>query len=140
MDDSHLPEAGPCWRLLSICESSISRHGCCARLLFEYRLKRTLPTFAKCGNPQRALQLLAGMSWQIQKCINLGYGDPLRTVSNFYDIIARANFSLLQHAKVKSWSVMCYEQGRHARFIHSNPDAVARYAWLGHFKFSVTDA
>ena len=35
---------------------------------------------------------------------------------------------------------MCYEQGRHARFIHSNPDAVARYAWLGHFKFSVTDA
>ena len=103
-------------------------------------MKRTLPTFAKCGNPQRALQLIAGMSWQIQKCINLGYGDPLRTVSNFYDIIARANFSLLQHAKVKSWSVMCYEQGRHARFIHSNPDAVARYAWLGHFKFSVTDA
>src|SRR5205814_9257472 len=79
------------------------------------------------------------MSWQIQKCINLGYGDPLRTVSNFYDIIARANFSLLQDAKVKSWSVMCYDQGRHARFIHSNPDAVARYAWLVHFKFSVTD-
>ena len=86
------------------------------------------------------MQLLAGMSWQIQEGVNLGHTDSLWTVSNFYNVIACTNFSLLQHAKVESWSVMCYEQGCHPRFIHANADAVARYAWLRYFKFSITDA
>ena len=103
-------------------------------------MERTLPTLAKCRNPQRALQLLAGMPWQIQEGVNLGHTDSLWTVSNFYNVIARANFSLLQHAKVKSWSVMCYEQGWHARFIHADADAIARHAWLRYLKFSTTDA
>ncbi len=86
------------------------------------------------------MQLLTGMSWQIQEGVNLGHGDSLWTVSNFCDVIAGANFSLLQHAKVKSRSVMCHEQGRHPRFIHANTDAVARHARLGYFKYSATDA
>jgi hypothetical protein len=80
------------------------------------------------------------MSWQIQEGVNLGHTDSLWTVSNFYNVIARPNFSLLQHAKVKSWSVMCNEKRRHTRFIHANADAVARHAWLRYFKFSTTDA
>jgi hypothetical protein len=80
------------------------------------------------------------MSWQIQEGVNLGHTDSLWTVSNFYDVIACTNFSLLQHAKVKPWSSMCYEKRRHTRFIHADADAVARYAWLGYFKFSPTDA
>ena len=35
---------------------------------------------------------------------------------------------------------MFYEQGRHARFIHANADAVARYARLCHFKYRITNA
>ena len=35
---------------------------------------------------------------------------------------------------------MCYEQGWHPRFIHANADAVARYAWLRHFKYRITNA
>jgi hypothetical protein len=31
-------------------------------------------------------------------------------------------------------------EGCHTRFIHADADAVARYAWLRHFKFSTTDA
>jgi hypothetical protein len=58
----------------------------------------------------------------------------------FCNLIACPNFSLLQHAKVESWSVMCYEQGWHAGFVHADADAVARHAWLRHFKFSTTDA
>jgi hypothetical protein len=46
------------------------------------------------------------MSWQIQEGVNLGHADSLWTVSNFYNIIACTNFSLLQHAKVKPSSVM----------------------------------
>ena len=86
------------------------------------------------------LQLLAGLSWQIQEGVNVGHGDSLRTVSNFCDVIAGTNFSLLQHAKVESWPVMFYEQRWHPRFIHANTHAVARHAWLRHFKFSTTDA
>ena len=80
------------------------------------------------------------MSWQIQEGVNLGHTDSLWTVSNFYNVIACTNFSLLQHAKVESWSVMCYEQGCHPRFIHANTDAVARYARLCRFEYRVTNA
>jgi hypothetical protein len=117
--DSHLSKSGPCWCLFLIGESRIPHCGC--------------------RNLQRALQLLAGMSWQIQEGVNVGHTDSLWTVSNFYNVIACTNFSLLQHAKVESWSVMFYEQGWHARLIHANANAVARHAWLRYFKLSATD-
>ena len=123
--NSHLSKAGPCWRLFLIGESRIPHGSFGSQVLLEHCLERTLPTLAKCGNPQCALQLLAGMSWQIQEGVNLGHTDSLWTVSNFYNVIARPNFSFLQHAKVESWSVMCYQQGRHPRFIHADADAVA---------------
>ncbi len=80
------------------------------------------------------------MSRQIQEGVNLGHADSLWTVSNFYNVVARPNFSFLQHAKVESWSVLRYEQGWHPRFIHANADAVARYARLCHFKYRITNA
>ena len=80
------------------------------------------------------------MPWQIQEGVNLGHTDSLWTVSNFYNVVARPDFSFLQHAKVESWSVMCYEQGRHSRFVHANADAVARYAGLCYFKRRITNA
>jgi hypothetical protein len=80
------------------------------------------------------------MSWQIQEGVNLGHTDPLWTVSNFDNVIACTNFSFLHYAKVETWSVMCYQQGWHPRFIHADANPVARYAWLRYFKFSTTDA
>src|ERR1700690_215785 len=80
------------------------------------------------------------MSWQIQEGVDRGHTDSLWTVSNFYNVIACTNFSLLQHAKVESWSVMRYEQRWHTRLVHADGDAVARHAWLRYFKFSTTDA
>src|SRR4051794_17068295 len=80
------------------------------------------------------------MSGQIQESVNVGDTGLFWTVSDFYNVVACTNFSLLQHAKVKSWSLMCYEKRRHTRFIHANPDAVARYARLCHFKYRVTNA
>jgi hypothetical protein len=79
------------------------------------------------------------MSWQIQEGVNVGHADSLWTVSNFYNVIACTNFSLLQHAKVESWSMLFYEQRRYPRFIHPNTDAVARHAWLRYFKYRTTD-
>jgi hypothetical protein len=80
------------------------------------------------------------MSWQIQERVNLGHTDSLWTVSSFYNVVACTNFSLLQYAKVKPWSPVCYEKRRHTRFIHADADAVACYAWLCHFKYRVTNA
>jgi hypothetical protein len=62
------------------------------------------------------------------------------TLSNFYNVVARPDFSLLQHAKVESWSVMCYEQRCHPRFIHADADAVARHSWLRYFKYRAANA
>jgi hypothetical protein len=80
------------------------------------------------------------MSWQIQEGVNVGHTDSTWTVINFYNVIACTNFSLLQHAKVESWSVPCYEKRGHPRFIHADADAVASHAGLRYLKFSTTDA
>ena len=80
------------------------------------------------------------MSWQIQESVNFGNGDSLWTVSNFYNVIARADFSLLQHAKVKPRSSMCYKQRRHTRLVHADADTVARDARLRYFKYCIANA
>ena len=138
--DTHLSKAGPRWCLFLRGESRIPHRCFGAQILLEHCLERTLPALAKCGNPQRALQLLAGMSWQIQERVNVGDTHLFWTIGDLYDVVARTNFSLLQHAKVESWSVMCHEQRWHARFIQANADAVARHAWLRYFEFSATNA
>jgi len=137
--DSHLSKAGPRWCLFFIGESRIPHRSVGAQVLLEHCLERTPPTRAKCRNPQCALQLLAGCSWQIQKGVNVRHRDLFWTIGDFYNDIACTNFSFLQHAKVESWSVMRYEQGWHTRLVHADADAVARHAWLRHFKFSATD-
>src|ERR1700733_1443857 len=138
--NSHLSKSGPRRRLLLIRESRIPCHSFGARILLEHRQERILPTLAKCRNLQRALQLLAGMSWQIQEGVDVGHRDVFWTGGDFFDAIACTNFSLLQHAKVESWPVMCYEQRWHTRLVHADTDAVAGHARLRHFKFSTTNA
>jgi hypothetical protein len=80
------------------------------------------------------------MPWQIKECVNIGHADAFRTVNSFYNFIVCTDISLLQYAKIKSGSVMFYEEGGHARFIHADSHAEARHAWLRYFKFSTTDA
>src|SRR5262249_11186579 len=79
------------------------------------------------------------MSRQIEESINFGHCDPFWPISDLYDVGARTDFSFLQHAKVKSRSVMRYEQGWHASFIQADADAVARHARLGYFEHCITN-
>ncbi len=108
--DSRLSKSGQCRCLFLIGESRIPCHRFGARILLDHCLERTLPTPAKCRNPQRALQLLAGMSGQIQKGVNVGHTHPLWIVNNCCNVISLTNFSLLQRAKVESRPVVRYEQ------------------------------
>ena len=80
------------------------------------------------------------MSGQIQETIHVGDRDLLWTVGNLHDLVVRSNFAFLQYAKVEAGPVMGYQQGRHARLIHANADAIAGYARLRHFKDHVANA
>src|SRR5215472_8461815 len=79
------------------------------------------------------------MSGQVQKTVHVGHGDTLRTISDFHDVIARPNFSFLQHAKVKPGSMMGYEQGWHTGLIHADAHAVAGHTRLRYFEHGTTD-
>ena len=86
------------------------------------------------------LQLLAGVSWQIEKGIKLGHIDSLWAVGNIHNAVACANFSLL-HANVESWHVLGYEGGPAWEvLIQTDADAVARHAGLRYFESSAADA
>jgi hypothetical protein len=80
------------------------------------------------------------MSGQIEQGVNIGHGKSFWTVSNFYYVVARTNFAFLQDAKVESRPVLRYQQSSHPGFIHAYTDAVARYAWLRHFKYGTANA
>jgi hypothetical protein len=80
------------------------------------------------------------MSRQVQESIHLHDGDSLRASCDFRDLVARTNFSFLYHTKVKSWSVMRYEQGRHSRVVHADADTVARHPRLADFKHCIANA
>ena len=108
--------------------------------MLQHCLERTLPTFAKCRNPQGALQLLAGMSGQIQEGVNLGHTDSLWTVSDFYNVVARPDFTFLQDAKRRIPVCDALQAGLAYGLVHADADAVARHAWLRHFKFSTANA
>ncbi len=138
--DSHLSKTRPSWRVFLIGESRIPDRSFGVQVLLEHCLERTLPTLAQCGNLQRALQLLARVSRQIQEGVNLGHSDSLGTVSSFYNIVIRRDSPFLQYAKVESWSAMFYKKRRHARFIHADAYSVARHAWLRYLKYCVTNA
>src|SRR5208282_3722376 len=104
--DPHLSKPAPRRRLFLTREARIPRRWVGAQVLLEQCLERTLPALAKRGDPQCALQLLAGMSWQIQEGIGVGHCDSFRTIGDFHNVVAGPDFSLLQHAKVESWPVM----------------------------------
>src|SRR5262245_10089191 len=121
-------------------ESRVSSRAFCAGLSLEHRQERTLPALAKSGNPERSLQLLARMSRQIQECLNISYRHPLRTIADFHDIIARANFPFLHNAKVESGSAVCHQQSGHARLVHADAHAITRHPRLCYFKYGIANS
>jgi len=80
------------------------------------------------------------VSRQVQQGINFGHRDPFWTISELDDVVACANFSLLQHAKVKSWPSVCDEQPGHPRVIQADAHAVAGHARLCDFEYGVANA
>ena len=121
--------------LLLICEPGIPFDGVRSSIsCFRIASNEALPTLAERWNAECTFQLFARVSRQVQQGVHVRDGDPFRTVGNFYDVIARANFSFLQNAEVETRPVMRDKQCRHARLIHADADAVAGHARLRHFE------
>jgi len=108
--------------------------------LLEYRLKRTLPTFAKRWNPERAFHLLARVSRQIEQAIDLRYGHSFWTIADFDDDVTWSNLPLLQNAKVKAGPSVVNDQRGHSRFVHANAQAIAGYARLCYLEYRIPNA
>ncbi len=75
----------------------------------------------------------------IEKCVDLRDCHFLLRLSHFHDLVPRTHFAFLQDAEVESWSSTGCQQCRHARFIHSNADAVAGNARLSDLEDRTAD-
>jgi len=80
------------------------------------------------------------VSWQVQEGINFGYCHPFWTIGEFDDLVACANFPVLQNAKVKTGPSVRHEQRGHSRFVHADAYAIAGYTRLCYFEYRVTNA
>ncbi len=78
--------------------------------------------------------MIARASWQVEKCVDLGYGDALGPIGDLRDFVACAYLAFLNHSKVKAGTVMRDKKSGHGRIAHSDAHAVARHARLGHLE------
>jgi hypothetical protein len=59
---------------------------------------------------------------------------------NEFDRISGPNIAFFENAEVKSRAALCDEASRHLRVVHSDADAVARYARLTDLEYGAPDA
>src|SRR5436190_3495685 len=65
------------------------------------------------------------MIGRIEECVDLRHGHPLRRLSLLHDVVAGTHLAGLHDAAVESRPSAGGQQGRHARLIHPNADAIA---------------
>ena len=96
----------------------------------EQCVERRLPAGAEGGNAQRSKQLLARVSREIEQQADFGDRHLLRAGGELDDLVSRLDLALLQHAEVEAGAAVRDEQGRDARVVHADADAVAGDARL----------
>jgi hypothetical protein len=74
--------------------------------LIQQGAKRALPAWAQRWYAQRALEVLASMSWQIEQGVDLGDGHALGSVRDLDDLVASAYQPFLEHAQVEARSAV----------------------------------
>ena len=104
------------------------------------RFEGTFPSRAERRYPQRALQLIGGMSRQIEQRVDIRDGEALRPVRDLYDLVAGADLALLEHPEIEPRPVVRHQQGGHPRLVHPNADPVARHPRLRDLEQRAADA
>src|SRR5947207_11290879 len=65
------------------------------------------------------------MIGRIEDCVDLRHGHPLPRLSLIHDVVAGTHLAGLHDAAVESRPSAGGQQGRHARLVHPNADAIA---------------
>jgi hypothetical protein len=84
--------------------------------------------------------LLSPTARKIEQCVSIGNRDALGTVRHLFNCIAFADLAFLEYAEIEAGPVMGNEKSGHGRLIHSNAQAIARYAGLCYFEQSAADS
>ena len=103
-------------------------------------LRAILSIRAERWDAQSALQLIPRVARQIEQAIDLSNSDMFRSVNNFYNLVAGADLSLFNDAKIKAGPLMRNQQCRHLWIVHAKADAVTGNAGLGHLQQRAANA
>jgi len=80
------------------------------------------------------------MARHIKQRIDLGNGDALRAIGDFYNLVAFTDLAFLDNAKIKAGSMMGDEQRGHLRVAHPNADAITGDPRLADLEQSISDS
>src|SRR5262245_52661315 len=85
------------------------------------------------------LETVTRVMGRIEQRVDLRDGHPLRRFPDFGDFIAGSYVALLEDTKVKTGPIARGQEGRHARLVHPDADAIAGHARLRHFEQGAAD-
>ena len=108
--------------------------------LRDQRLEGTAPAGTQGRDAQCAFELIAWVTGHVQQRIDREHGHAFGTFSDLHDLIAGADFTFLQYAKIQARPAVRDQQRSHPRLVHADAHAVAGNARLGHFEQGAADA
>ena len=79
---------------------------------------------------QRPQKLLARVPGKVEERVDLGDRHLLRAGGELDDLVPGLDLALVEHPEVEPGAAVRDEQGRHARIVHADADAVTRDAGL----------
>ena len=94
---------------------------CRAAPSLEQGAERRLPARAERGDAQRAQQLPARVSGEVEERVDLGDRHLLRAGSELDDLVSRLHVALLEHPEVEPGAVVRDEQRGDARVVQADP-------------------
>jgi hypothetical protein len=101
--------------------------------------ERCPPPWRKGLDSQGAFQRFARMIWRIEKRIDLCDGHALLRFADLHDLVTGAHFAFVDDTEVEAGTAAGGEQGRHARLVRPNADAIAGNAGLRNFEERAAD-
>ena len=90
-----------------------------------------MPAGTEGRDTQCSEQFLARVSRQVKECVRLDDRHLLRAGGELDDLVSRLDLALFEHSEIEAGAAVRDEQGRNARIVHPDPDAVTGDAGLG---------